>query len=66
MNRFLPSKFSEHVERLALGLEPVDAGRLTRIGRPLQVTFDGAPFGLPRPPIERHDSCLMRRATRRR
>jgi hypothetical protein len=58
MNQFLPSQFSEHVERLALGLEPIDAGRLTRIGSPFRVTFDAAPFGLPRPPIERHDSCL--------
>lgn len=58
MNQFLPSTFSEHVERLALGLEPLDAGRMTRIGFPFQVTFDAAPFGLPRPRIERHDSCL--------
>lgn len=58
MNFLLPSKFSEHVERLALGLEPLDAGRMTRIGRPLQVTFDAASFGVPRPPIERHPSCL--------
>ncbi len=58
MNQFLSSHFVEHVERLALGLEPLDAGRLTRIGAPFRVTFDNAPFGLPRPPIERHDSCL--------
>jgi hypothetical protein len=58
MNQFLSSRYVEHVERLALGLEPLDAGRLTRIGAPFRVTFDTAPFGLPRPPIERHDSCL--------
>jgi hypothetical protein len=58
MNQFLANTFSEHSERLALGLEPLDAGRMTRIGFPFQVTFDAAPLGLPRPPIERHDSCL--------
>lgn len=58
MNQFLSSRFVEHIERLALGLEPLDAGRLTRLATPLQITFDTAPLGLPRPPIERHDSCL--------
>jgi hypothetical protein len=58
MNKFLPSRFVEHSERLALGLEPLDAGRLTRIAPPIQITFDTAPLGLPRPPVERHDSCL--------
>jgi hypothetical protein len=58
MNEFLASRFVENVQRLALGLEPLDAGRRTRVAHPFRVTFDQAALGLPRPPVERHNSCL--------
>lgn len=44
--------------RLALGVEPIDAMRGGRVPHPLQVTFDDVPLGLPRPVVDRHDSCL--------
>lgn len=43
MNTFLPERFSERVERLMLGIEPLDALRATRIARPVHVVLDGAP-----------------------
>lgn len=58
MNAFLESRFVENVHRLALGFEPIDSGRRTRIAHPIEIMFDEAQLGLPRPPIERHDSCL--------
>ena len=58
MNQFLSSPFVENVQRLALGLEPIDAGRRTRIAHPIEITFDKAPLGLPSFAIERHRSCL--------
>lgn len=48
----------EKVRRLALGLEPIDAGRETRMAHPIRVAFDEEMAGLPRPPVARHDSCL--------
>ncbi len=47
-NQFLPASFVEHVERLALGVEPTDPMRGLRIARPLQVMLDGIPTPLPR------------------
>ena len=58
MNEFLDSSFVENVQRLALGLEPIDAQCRTRIAHPIEITFDEVPLGLPRPPVERHPSCL--------
>jgi hypothetical protein len=58
MNRFVADSFAENIQRLALGIEPIDAQRRLRIAHPVQVTFDSAPQGLPRSVIERHDSCL--------
>jgi hypothetical protein len=57
VNEFIPARFSENVKRLALGLEPVDAGLRTRLPHAIQVTFDSDPLGLPRPHIDRHHSC---------
>jgi len=56
-NQFLTSRFAERVQRLALGLEAVDALRNSRIPHPLAITFDEVPLGLPRPKIMRHDSA---------
>ncbi|MGE3312620.1 MAG: hypothetical protein AB7O66_21840 [Limisphaerales bacterium] len=58
MNEFLASSFAENVRRLALGLETLDAGRGTRVGHPIRVVFHDAINGLPRPVVDRHDSCL--------
>lgn len=58
MNEFLESRFVENVKRLALGLEPVDAGRGGRIAHPIHVILHESAQGLPRPTVERHDSCL--------
>jgi hypothetical protein len=58
MNEFLSKRFSETIKRLALGLEPIDFAQRLRIGHPIEVAFDVAPLKLPRPPINRHRSCL--------
>jgi hypothetical protein len=57
MNRFLPDQFEESIQRLALGLEPVDAGLGLRVPHAIRITFDSDPIGLPRPQIDRHHSC---------
>lgn len=57
MNEILPARFSEFVKRLALGLEPVDAGLGSRLPQAIQVTFDSDPLRLPRPSLDRHHSC---------
>jgi hypothetical protein len=58
MNQFLDNRFAESLQRLALGLEPVDSERRTRIAHPIEITLDGVPPPPPRPEIERHRSCL--------
>jgi hypothetical protein len=58
MNEFLPTRFVENVRRLALGLEPIDAERGTRVAHPIRVTFAEEARGLTRPVVDRHDSCL--------
>jgi hypothetical protein len=58
MNVIADLSFTENVKRLALGLEPIDAGRGLRIAHPIRVVFNETVRGLPRPPVDRHDSCL--------
>lgn len=58
MNQFLSSRYVEVIQRLALGIEPIDAQSARRLSYALQVVYDVAPFGLRRPPIERHASNL--------
>jgi hypothetical protein len=58
MNQVLPSRYVELIQRLALGIEPIDAQSARRLSYALQVVYDVAPFGPPRPPIERHASNL--------
>lgn len=48
MTTLVPPNYVEHVHKLALGVEPVDAMLGTRISDPLRVTLDGVPF--PKPP----------------
>jgi len=74
MNHFAAARFDENVQRLALGLELLDSGRLGRVAHPVSVAFDGVPLPLPPyreptqfggfeiddilPRVDRHDSCL--------
>lgn len=58
MNQVLSSRYVEVIQRLALGIEPIDAQSARRLSYAIQVVYDMAPFGLPRPPIERHTSNL--------
>lgn len=44
MNLFLPSRYDERIERLTLGIEPVDALRGLRVAPPLDVAIDRAPI----------------------
>lgn len=48
MTLFVPPVYVEHVHRLALGVEPIDAMLGMRISDPLDVLLDGIPF--PKPP----------------
>ena len=73
MNEFLPRQFIERIERLLLGIEPIDALRGGRVAHPIDLVLDGVPyqpsdrsrhdvFGLPDPigllrKIPRHNSC---------
>lgn len=73
MNTYLPSVFDEQIQRLILGLEPVDAVRQSRVSRPIDLMLDGVPYpdgtedifdfdGALDPlgylsPIQRHNSC---------
>jgi hypothetical protein len=57
-NEFLPSKYVEMIERLALGIEPIDSQRGARLTYPLQIQHEASVSGLLRPPIERHSSNL--------
>ena len=58
MNEFLTADWVERVDRLALGLEPLDAGRGTRVAHPIRVVFREEALGLSRPRVAAHDSCL--------
>jgi hypothetical protein len=59
MNKFLDARYTEHVERLALGLEPIDVQRRARVAYSFRIAFDRTALGLRRPPVERHPSCLF-------
>lgn len=56
MNLILPERFSESVQRLALGVEPIDAAREQPWLLPVMLTHDDAPLGAPRQPFLRHAS----------
>ncbi len=55
-NTLLPERYSESVQRLALGVEPIDAAREQPMLMPVMLTHDDAPFGNPRPAFLRHAS----------
>ena len=56
MNQFLPSRYVETIERLALGIEPLDALHGRPLSYQLQVEHEATLAGLRRPPVERHIS----------
>lgn len=43
MNELLPARFIERIQRLFLGLEPVDAQRAERIAHAIEIALDGIP-----------------------
>jgi len=58
-NTFLDSRYVERIQRLALGIEAIDAMRGGRIADAIRITFDAVPQGLPRPSILRYDSAAF-------
>jgi hypothetical protein len=58
MNQLLDNRYAENFQRLALGLEPVDAMRLRRVGTPLTIKVEQPPKASAKPPVQRHASCL--------
>lgn len=44
VNQYLASVFDERIERLILGIEPVDAARGARIMDPISLMVDGTPY----------------------
>lgn len=69
-SEFLSASFVERVERLALGLTPLDALRGGRVADSLDVALDGIPY--PVPPVVRRqrglpdDATVLRRVARHR
>jgi hypothetical protein len=71
MNSFVPDSYLENLRHLAMGFEPVDALRRTRIAHPIRIDIEHPrrrsgrrePYrhvihpGSPRPVISRYDSC---------
>jgi hypothetical protein len=50
LNQFLDNRYIERIDRLALGLEPVDAQRLHRVARPLSIDVERPPKAVVLPP----------------
>jgi hypothetical protein len=56
VNQVLDARYSEGIQRLALGVEPIDAAREQPLLMPVMLTHDDAPFGSARQPFQRHAS----------
>ena len=56
MTSFVASRYDETVQRLALGVEPIDAARGQPMLTPVMLTHDDAFAGNPRQPFLRHPS----------
>ena len=56
MNEFLSSRYQEFIERLALGIEPMDALQRRPLSYALRVEHDRTHLGIRRPPVEHHSS----------
>jgi hypothetical protein len=44
MNEFLPTRYDERIDRLTLGIEPIDAVRRVRIASPVELALDATPI----------------------
>ena len=53
MNRFVPARYLERIQSLALGVEPIDAAREQPMLTPVMLTHDDAPLGAVRQPFVR-------------
>jgi hypothetical protein len=56
LNSVLEARFDETVQRLALGVEPIDAAREQPLLQPVMLTHDDAPLGFVRQAFQRHAS----------
>ena len=56
MNQLLSERFSESLQSLALGIEPIDAAREQPMLSPVMLTHDDFPLGNARQAFQRHDS----------
>ena len=56
MNALLDARYSESLQGLALGVEPIDAAREQPLLMPVMLTHDDAPLGRVRQPFQRHAS----------
>jgi len=56
MNQLLSERFSESLQSLALGIEPIDAAREQPMLSPVMLTHDDLAFGNARQAFQRHDS----------
>lgn len=59
MNQVLDERYLENFQRLAVGLEPVDAMRSGRVGTPLAIEVEQPPKASAKPSVDRHASCLF-------
>lgn len=58
MNQILNSSYIERIDRLALGLDPVDAQRLHRVARPLSVRVERPPLATVLPAVARNPYAI--------
>ena len=58
-NALLSSRYTESVQQLALGIEPVDALRAQRMAHPISVALEAPPPGLRAARLMRHASGLF-------
>jgi hypothetical protein len=58
VNQILDTRYVEDIQRLALGIEPIDSQRLHRIARPVSITVERPPKAGAKPAVVRHPSCL--------
>jgi hypothetical protein len=58
-NLYLASRYDERIDRLALGIEPVDAMRASRVLHPIRIQIEGSESGLVGARLIRHSSGLF-------
>jgi hypothetical protein len=57
VNQFVDPRYTENIQRLALGIEPIDAKRLQRVAKPLRISVERPPKASAKPAVVRHSSC---------